>query len=235
MLRTWEHKITRYIVFSNLFKQRLVQNGFPADRIVIKPHFTADPGLGSRSGGYALFAGRLVFDKGVDTLLKAWRNVSGQHLVICGGGPMDEEVHRFAAEHPDSVTLYPFLTKQELEPILKNAAFVVWPSLASETFGLIALEALASGVPVLSSGVSAANDLVVDGKTGINFKAGDPASLAEKMNWVFDHPAELAQMSVQGRQHFLDYYTPEENYRQLIAIYQSAITENAHSGITREG
>jgi len=222
---TWARKIARYIAFTSEFKNKLVDAGYPASRIAIKPHFVDDPGLGSRCGGYTLYAGRFSSEKGLPTLLKAWKMLPGRNLVLCGAGPLENEVRQFAQANPQTVSLYPHLPYDELEYILKKAQFLVWPSEWLETFGLIALEAMASGVPVISSDMKSAAHLVVDGQTGLNFLCGDAADLAIKIRWAYEHPAEMDAMGQRARQKYLDNYTPEKNYVQLLNIYQEAIRQ----------
>jgi len=226
--------IDRFIVFSSLYKEQLASVGFSPERVAVKPHFVNDFGIGKRSGGYALFAGRFETRKGLKTLLSAWKRIPDRRLTICGAGPLHEQVAGVAAECPGRVDLLPFLPTEELLPILKEAEFLVWPSEFPETFGMIALEAMACGVPVISSGnVSDTAGLVVDGRNGLTFRAGDAEDLAAKVEWAFEHPTEMTAMGERGRQMYLDHYTPEENYRQLIEIYQDAIRQRDYHRDTR--
>ncbi len=225
VLGTWSEKIARYIVLGNAFREKMIGAGFPAERIAVKPHFLEDPGQGSRSGGYAIYAGRLTREKGVHTLLAAWKTLRGHKLVICGSGPLEEEVRQLAAADPERIAFYPFLPQAELMALLQKAAFLVWPSESIETFGMIALESLACGVPVISSGVTAVSDLVVDGQTGLTFRVSDSSDLADKIGWAFEHPEEISTMAERARKQYLGAYTPAKNYIQLVGIYEDAIAQ----------
>src|SRR5262249_38935024 len=87
---TWQKAVDVYIALAEFGRRKLVQGGLRADKIVVKPNFVyPDPGPGRGSGGYAVFVGRLSAEKGVDTLIAAWRRLAGiLPLIILGDGPM---------------------------------------------------------------------------------------------------------------------------------------------------
>src|SRR5260370_815089 len=75
-MRTWDKKVDIYIALSEFAKRKFAQGGFPRDRIVVKPNFVhPDPRPKTGAGEYALFVGRLCEEKGVRTLLNAWREL----------------------------------------------------------------------------------------------------------------------------------------------------------------
>ena len=76
MRGTWQTAVDRYVVFTDFFRRWFVKAGLPTEKVFVKPHFlTPDPGVGSGSGGYALFVGRLSPEKGVETVIRAWRSL----------------------------------------------------------------------------------------------------------------------------------------------------------------
>src|SRR5262249_9112184 len=76
MFGTWRNAVDVYIALSESSRNKLVEGGLPADRIVVKSNFAyPDPGPGMGTGGYAVFVGRLSAEKGVETLLAAWRQL----------------------------------------------------------------------------------------------------------------------------------------------------------------
>src|SRR5262245_47877410 len=102
LLGTWREAVDRYIALTSFSRQKFLQGGLPAGRVVVKPNFLdSDPGCGSGEGGYALFVGRLSAEKGVETLLQAWR-VGGAlpPLKIVGDGPLAAKVQAAAAGNP---------------------------------------------------------------------------------------------------------------------------------------
>ena len=80
-----------------------------------------------------------------------------------------------------------------------------------------------------------AAEIVEDGVTGLHFTPGDAEDLAAKVRWAVEHPEEMRQMGLNARRVYEEKYTPEVNYRQLMAIYEEAIAENRRSKISPPG
>ena len=223
LLDTWRRRVDAYIVFTEFFRQKFIAAGLPPEKIFLKPHFvTFDPGMRQGLGNYALFIGRLAPEKGVATLLGAWRTLSHVPLWIQGQGLMEDEVHRFAEGNP-SVRLLRRLSREECFEVIKGARFLVWPSEGYyESFGLAAIEAFACGVPVIASRTGAMTETVEDGKTGLHFAAGDTRDLAAKVEWAWTHRSEINAMGALARAEYEAKYTAEQNYPQLLEIYRQA-------------
>src|SRR5207302_11043040 len=133
------------------------------------------------------------------TLLKAWQNVRNIPLWICGEGPMEENVRRLAEENP-SVHVLPRLSRSECFEAIKGARFLVWPSEGyNETFGLVAIEAFACGVPVIAARMGAMKEIVADHWSGLHFTPGDLNDLASKVSWAWSHPTEMEAMGEAAR------------------------------------
>jgi glycosyltransferase involved in cell wall biosynthesis len=113
--------------------------------------------------------------------------------------------------------------------LLGEAQFLVAPSTCYETFGLVAIESFSCGTPVIASRHGGLGEIVQDGVTGLLFNPGDANDLAEKINWAKSHPKEMMAMGFRARQVYEARYTPEQNYRMLMDIYEEAI-----ESVTRE-
>jgi glycosyltransferase involved in cell wall biosynthesis len=192
--------------------------------VYVKPHFVdIDPGITKRAGEYALFIGRLAPEKGVRTMLNAWRKLTDIPLRVCGQGPLSSEV-KIAAGQNGQITTTPRMSRPELIALLQNARFLVWPSEGYyETFGLVAIEAFACGVPVIASRVGVMQEIVSDGRTGLLFNPGDDDDMATKVQWAWKHRDEARDLGLNGRSEFETKYAPAKNYRLLVSIYESAI------------
>jgi glycosyltransferase involved in cell wall biosynthesis len=90
---------------------------------------------------------------------------------------------------------------------------------------MVAIEAFAAGLPVIASRLGALAVLIEDRVTGLLFEPGDPHSLAEAMRWALEHPAKMAAMGMAARARYEANFTAEQNYRQLMTIYEGAIAE----------
>jgi len=223
-LKTWERLVDCYIVFTEFYRRKFVEAGLPAEKIVVKPHFVEDYGVRQTVGSYALFVGRLALEKGVDTLLEAWRELRHIPLMIRGEGALSHEVQQLARESGGTVQLLPRLDRDELAGLMQGARFLVWPSQGYyETFGRVAAEAFSCGVPVLASRIGVTEEIVADGRTGLHFTPCDPEDLAAKVEWAWAHPEEMAAMGRAARREYEAKYTAERNYQTLIQIYERAI------------
>lgn len=222
-LRTWLDKVDLYITLTEFARQKFIQAGFPAEKILVKPNFVnPDPGPGPGDGGYALFVGRLSVEKGLDTLLQAWKQLpQSLPLKIVGEGPLADEV-RAAAQSLPQVEWLGRRPMPEVYDLMGKAQFVVFPSKWYETFGRVAVEAFAKGTPVVAAHIGAIAELVDSGRTGLHFAPGNPADLAAKVEWLLSHPEQLAQMRCEARLEFERKYTAERNYQRLMDIYSKA-------------
>jgi glycosyltransferase involved in cell wall biosynthesis len=223
LMKTWQERIDAYIVFTEFFRQKFIAAGLPPEKIFVKPHFVpADPGMKDKPGNYALYMGRLAPEKGVATLLEAWKTLNDVPLWIRGEGSMEEVVRRFA-EGISSVRLLPRLSQRECFDVIKGARFLVWPSEGYyESFGLVAIEGFACGVPVIASRVGAMTEIVEDGRTGLHFNPGDAADLAAKVDWAWTHPKDMDVMGNFARLEYEAKYTAQQNYPRLMEIYKQA-------------
>lgn len=97
------------------------------------------------------------------------------------------------------------------------------PSLYYEGFPLVLAESFSCGTPVIVSRLGAMAEIVEDGKTGLLFTPGDAEDLAAKVEWAWNHPAEMAEMGKAARREYEEKYTAERNYQMLMEIYQKAI------------
>jgi glycosyltransferase involved in cell wall biosynthesis len=225
---TWHGKINTYIAFHQFAKRKCIEGGLPAEKISIKPNFvTPDPGAGSGptsgKGEYAIFVGRLTPEKGIGTLLKAWELLKIRvPLVIIGEGPLALMVAEAVARIP-VVDYKGRLPREQVVQAMKAARFLIFPSEWYEGFPVTIAEAFACGLPVIASGLGAMEELIEDGRTGLHFRFGDPADLAEKTTWAWSHPERTIAMSREARNEFLTRYTAEKNYPMLMEIYERAI------------
>lgn len=220
---TWMNAVDVYIALTRFVRDKFIEAGFPANKLLVKSNFVyPDPGSGTGSGNYALFVGRLSPEKGLGTLLQAWRQLNRNwKLKIAGDGPMAEDVRAFCAVDSSVEWVGP-KSRAETAELMGNAGVLVFPSQWYETFGRVAMESFAAGTPVIASRLGAMAEVCENGQAGLLFETGNPVDLAGKLRWVFDHPAEVKAMRMAAREVFETRYTMPQNYRVLIDAYQAA-------------
>jgi glycosyltransferase involved in cell wall biosynthesis len=171
-----------------------------------------------------LFLGRIGEEKGVKTLIDAWRSLPELPLKIVGSGPDEEKYKRLVQTlNLRNVEFLGFRPHEECMDLLDRARFLVMPSLCYETFGLSIVEAFSHGKPVIASNLGAMADIVQDGVTGLLFSPNDSEQLAEKARWLWNNVEEYETMGQNARKEYMAKYTPEKNYEMLMDIYEKAV------------
>ena len=223
---TYEREIDAYIALTGFAKDKFIEGGVPATKLHVKPNFIdPDPGFGAGptpGEPYALFVGRLVPEKGVMTLLNAWKQVScSLPLKIVGEGTLASEVKRAAAELPGAEYLGP-REHAEVLKLMRGSSLLVFPSTWYEGLPMTVLEAFATGAPVVASNLGGLSTLLEHGQTGLHFEPGNPGDLARVVNAALTDPQLLPKLRRAARELFERRYTAEANYRQLRHIYECA-------------
>lgn len=137
-----------------------------------------------------LFVGRLAEKKGVKYLIEAMRYVDAK-LVIVGQGPLENELKEQALMYGDKVCFMGARTHEQLKTIYASADIFIAPSVTAkdgdqEGFGLVILEAMASGLPVVASNSGGIPDIIKDGVNGFLSEERNSKSIAEKVNMILD-------------------------------------------------
>ena len=231
IIGTWQNAVDQYIALTDFASKKFVQAGFPAEKIMVKPNFVADPAPlpGSGQGGYAIFIGRLSEEKGVGTLLKAW--TEGQiplPLKIVGDGPLSDDV-RSAAATNHNVAWLGRKTHSDVIQLLREAAFLVFASECYEGMPLGIIEAFACGTPVLASRIGAAGEMIEAGRNGHYFSYGNAASLASAVRATVADENLKHSLRLGARLRFERDFTAARNYGLLMQVYANAINTVAVS------
>jgi len=214
----WSRRVNRYFVLTEFARQKFIAGGLPADRMFVRPNYLLDPGTpGDDSGGYALFVGRLSAEKGIETLLTAWNQLSSrQQLWIAGHGPLSPQVEAAVAANP-LIRWLGAVPGDQVAHLLQRAAFLVFPSLWYEGLPRVLIEAYAAGTPVLASDLGAMQSLVIPGQTGWLAPAGDASAWASTIETILAQPADLPAIRSGARLEFEQHYTAEAGYARWTA------------------
>ena len=221
MVGTYHRDVDLYITPSQFTRRLTLKAGLPEQRVVVKPHFVyPDGGVGTGDGGYAMFVGRLSSEKGLDTLLQAWRMLpNAPALKIVGDGPLADRMNGL----PANVEWLRRQPPEKVHELLGRAAMLIFPSECYETFGRVVAEAFAAGTPVIASNVGSAAEMIDHGRTGLLFTGGNTNDLAKQVALMLADRAQLATMRQAVRKQFDDRYSAASNYQQLLTIYRSAM------------
>lgn len=222
-MSTWTKTVDAYIALTEFARQKFIEGGIPAEKILVKPHFVhPDPGIGEGLGNYAIYVGRLSVEKGLDVLLAAWELLGSRiPLKIVGDGPLADLVVK-ASERMPEIQWLGRKSMLEVYALMGEALFLIFPSKWYETFGRVAIEAFAKGTPAIAADIGALSELVECNRTGLHFTPGSAKDLAAKVEWAIAHPIKLQQMRQEARAEFEAKYTAPANYQKLMEIYKMA-------------
>ena len=223
LARTWRKRITAYIAVSEFARQKYIAGGFPAEQIVVKPNFihpTPAPGRGG--GGYALYAGRLSPEKGIATMLEAWKSAQDPlPLKIVGDGPL-AGLAMAAAAVRNCIQYLGGKSLPEVLELMRNAEFLVFPSESYETMGRTIMEAFAVGTPVIASRIGPPESMIIAGETGFHFPSGNATELRERVEWCARNLDQVRALRGNARRAFEAAYTGAINLELLVEIYRQA-------------
>lgn len=212
--------IDAYIALSEFGRSKFIEAGLPKDKVFTKPNFIADPIDGQSTGGRqskgAFYAGRISSEKGIRTLMRAWRDVD-YPLLVAGEGPLLEDMRRKA---PPSVQFLGWQSHKEIMNQLQEAAIFVFPSEVYEGFPLSLLEAMALGKAIVATDLGPRREMVQDGVTGLLFGAGNPHDLRQKVEKLIIDGEMREAIGRLAREAYLQKCTPEKNYEVLMNIYR---------------
>jgi len=236
------------IAISEAVRQSMIRREhIPSERIVVIPYgldsqkFVAGavPGrlrseLGIPDSPLVGFVGRLARPKGADTLLRAFVHVELQEpqaqLVIAGDGPWRQRLVRLGGDL--GLRNVHFLGwREDVASILADLDVVAMPS-RWEGFGLVALEAMSLGKPVIATRVSALPEVVADGVTGLLAPPEDPASLAEEILKLLRNPALARRMGQAGLRRVRQEFGVDRMISSTLRVYGQILEEDAPAGRT---
>lgn len=222
---TFHHHIDRYLALTNFARDLMIRDGFPAEKILVKPNSVPDPGGTGRpdlASPYFLFAGRLIDVKGVRTLLDAWQRVSTERmrLVIAGDGEQRDLV-RAAAAGDDQVEWRGWLDETSVAHLMSGALATIVPSEWYEGLPLVILRSLSVGTPVLASDLENISKELLEDGAGWAFRMGQPVDLARAIDAVAANPDTTCGMRQRARASFEARYSPAVDTARLEGLYRS--------------
>jgi glycosyltransferase involved in cell wall biosynthesis len=229
--KTWADGVHLYLAPTEFVRGRLVDGGFPADRVQVKPHFVEDPGprpAPPSESQTVLHVGRLSADKGGHALLDAWAalGTTDLELVCIGDGPLRDELAR---RRVPAVRFVGSVSQREVRSWMLRARVLVAPSAWYETFGLVVAEAMAAGLPVIVPTGGALAEVAAGGavepeNVETAGSAGDQLAtslLRARDDGIVDFAGAC------GRARFSAHYTTTVGLTRLVETYRSVIRSAA--------
>jgi phosphatidyl-myo-inositol alpha-mannosyltransferase len=238
--RPWLEKITGRIAVSD-FARRLQVEHLGGDAVIIPngvhvapfAHGPTLPGHTRGVDGPTIgFLGR--YDeprKGLPVLLEAMRIVvrthPGAQLLIAGRGDADDVRKLLGEDLRPHVALLGELSEADKAAFLRSVDVYCAPNLLGESFGVILIEALAAGAPIVASDLDAFASVLEGGEAGVLVPRGDAAALARALSALLDDPARRAELSARG-QEVAAGYDWQVLARRILAVYETVVGPGGH-------
>ncbi len=207
------------IVPSALSKDLLINNGISAEKLRLVPY-----GVDINFYNFLnrsktinkikiLYVGGLNVNKGIFYLLKAFEDLDPDKFELILVGNCTFNINNILEKNKNNIRFLGFKNKDELKEIYQSSDIFILPSLI-DSFGLVVLEAMASGLPVIVTENVGAKDIVIDGYNGFIIKAKDEEAIKEKIMYFYNHRERIKEMGLNARE-TAEKYT-WENYRKNI-------------------
>ena len=178
--------------------------------------------------------GRIVYEKGIQVLVKATPLILGQHptakIVVAGKGPELEACRALAWSLGvgEKVLLIGFISDEDRDRLFKIASCAVFPSLY-EPFGIVALQAMAAKCPVVVSEVGGLTEVVKHAETGITIYPDNPGSLAWGIVHTLQHPDWSAKRVASAYREVRELYNWDRIARLTANVYERIVAERAQA------
>ena len=183
-----------------------------------------------------LYVGRLIFWKGVQILIEAFSQILKTQydciLIIVGDGPIKGDLEELAynLHISSSVSFLGNISQKDLNYRYSKANVFVLPSInymeQTEGLGVVLLEAMASGVPVIGSNIGGIPDIIEDGVNGLLVSPGDPQGLADAIIQILENPELAARFREAGLKTVRDRFSWDKISDQFIEVYQEVLHES---------
>lgn len=221
--RVWHEGPDLLIAVSEFLQSKLIQGGLPENKMVVKHHFAADPGVRSCAPSESktvLYVGRLSPEKGIDLLLKAWAREKRHDLVlqVVGEGPPGSPARDEAGP---TVEILGRVDAHFLRAKMLSARALIMPSQCYESFGMVLVEAMAAGLPVIASKIGAIPEVLGPWPSELLVTPGSVDSLTGALDILADGPL-LDRAGTHGRKRYEALFTPARGLTALEETYARA-------------
>lgn len=225
--KSFYEQIDKYICLNENQINLLTDIGFDNSKIVKKYNFVPDAeanlkavkveGLPER---YAVFYGRIGEEKGIRVLMKVWEQLPDIPLVVMGSGPLEEEFKAWA-DGKYNVNFWGYTQHDRCLSIVKGGEFVVFPSIWYEGCSMVEIETESLGKALVATDLGFSVEAIENGFNGYKVPLGDTDGFVKTINELWKDSEKCKVMGQNARADYEAKYLPEDNYEQLMGIYES--------------
>ena len=218
----FQRHVDCFLVVSNFLGRFMIKNGFAEKKIAIVPNpvslsLTA---ANSGNGQYVGYVGRVTPEKGIDHFIEMARRLPDIPFLVAGD-KLTTVILKI--EVPRNVQFLGFLSRAEINQFYRNARIVVVPSIYQEPFGLVAIEAMSNGLPVVAFRSGYLSEIVEENETGRLCDPFDTEELVRNVAELWARPALCKKMGEKAYERVATRYSDSGYVQNLLVVYRQAI------------
>lgn len=224
-------KINAYVVPSSFTMQKLSEYGIDNKKLNHIPTFFNHEIISDTSSviyqPFALFIGRIVQEKGLLTMIKAFANTN-LNLKIIGfsNNNYQVELEKYLLDKPHNIEFLGRKSFEEIVPYLQTCAFTIVPSETYDNFPNTVLESYAFKKAVIATDLGSLKEMIIDNKTGCLFKMQDEINLREKVTVLLNNPGLSEQYGINGFKKLADQYGADMHYEKLMNVFSTVLNKD---------
>jgi len=234
--RFMKTRFSRLLAISSYVGEVLMTNGFPKEKISVLPNFTRltyEP-VDVVEENIVLYVGRLTPEKGLLELIESIKLAKSRPKLLVvgkdgalGQSDFQEKVMRRAAEAGIEIEVEGWLVGEKLRRAYSRAKVVAFSSMWPEPFGLVGIEAMAQGKPVVAFDCGGVREWLQHERTGFAVPHGDTAEYARRIDQLMADDVMRAEMGARARAASKDRFSPEAYMQGLLGIYTEVLNESS--------
>ena len=230
--KSFYKQIDKYICLNDNQIELLKGIGFDKTKIVKKYNFVPDTEANVEAvkiegipKKYVVFYGRIGEEKGVRILMQIWEQIKDIPLVVMGSGPLEKEF-KLWAEKKDHVYFLGYIEHNKCLSIVKGGEFVIFPSIWYEGCSMVEIETESLGNALIATNLGFSAEAIKDGVNGYKVELGDVTGFVKYIRKLWKNPDDCQKLGENARKDYEANYLPEDNYKQLMKIYEDTIKNN---------
>ncbi len=227
--KSFYKQIDKYICLNDNQIELLKGIGFDKTKIVKKYNFVPDTEANVEAvkiegipKKYVVFYGRIGEEKGVRILMQIWEQIKDIPLVVMGSGPLEKEF-KLWAEKKDHVYFLGYIEHNKCLSIVKGGEFVIFPSIWYEGCSMVEIETESLGNALIATNLGFSAEAIKDGVNGYKVELGDVTGFVKYIRKLWKNPDDCQKLGENARKDYEANYLPENNYKQLMKIYEDTI------------
>lgn len=225
--KSFYKQIDKYVCLNDNQIKLLENIGFEKNKIIKKYNFVPDAEANLKAvtveklpKRYAVFYGRIGEEKGIRILMKVWSKLENIPLVVMGSGPLEEEF-KIWADKQDNVYYMGYVQHDKCLSIVKGGEFVVFPSIWYEGCSMVEIETESLGKGLVATDLGFSEEAIENGVNGYKVSLGDVDGFVKVIEKLWNDPEKCKLVGKNARADYEKKYLPEDNYNQLMDIYNS--------------